>query len=462
MQNRREFLLSLAASSVLANAAPERKPNIVFLMADDLGYGDLGCYGQKQITTPNIDRLASEGMRFTQAYAGSTVCAPSRCSLMTGLHTGHSRVRGNASPEVPLQQEDTTVAEVMQRAGYRTAMFGKWGLGDAGTTGIPNLKGFDEFFGYHTQMQAHTYYPHQLWDNQRESVIPPNFGVAHRKYSQDLFAQRALDFLERNQKNPFFLYLPFTSPHANNELGRDTGNGMEVPDLNGYASKSWPAPEKGFAAMVSRLDSDVGRVLDKLRTLGLDQNTLVIFTSDNGPHNEGGHQARFFSSSGPLRGIKRDLYEGGIRVPFIARWPGQIQPNSTSEQVIAFWDFLPTAAALAGIQPPSGLDGVSFRSALFGKSLQERPILYWEFHEGGFNQAIRFGEWKAIRFGKDGPIELYRVTQDIGERNNLAASEPEKIEEATKLFAQARTENSRFPIHAGPAFSPDHKRAPQY
>jgi arylsulfatase A-like enzyme len=456
MIDRRHFLASLAATPFLKAASAAAKPNIIFILADDLGYGDLGCYGQQKIATPNIDRLASQGMRFTQAYAGSTVCAPSRCALMTGLHTGHTRVRGNLPREVALRPQDVTVAEVLKQSGYRTALFGKWGLGDAGTKGLPNLKGFDEFFGYHTQLQAHTYYPHQLWDNDREYVIPQNFGVAHRIYSQDLFAKHALDFLDRNKANPFFLYLAFTSPHADNELGRDTGNGMEVPSLGQYESKPWPAPEKGFAAMVSRLDRDVGSVLDRLSALGLDDNTLVIFASDNGPHREGVHDSKFFSSSGPLRGIKRDLYEGGIRVPFIARWKGHIKPGAVSEQVVAFWDFLPTAAAVAGAKAPQKLDGVSFLPALMGKPPAQRPHLYWEFHEGGFNQAVRFGDWKAIRFGQDGPVELYHLSDDPGEKHNLASAQPAKVEEAKALFAKSRVHSPLFPIHSGAATSPDH------
>lgn len=453
--NRRHFLTTLAAAPLAAQSAP---PNIVFILADDLGYGDLGCYGQERISTPNIDRLARSGTRFTQAYAGSTVCAPSRCALMTGLHSGHGRIRGNRHPEVPLQAEDHTVAELLRGAGYRTGLFGKWGLGFNGTAGIPNLKGFDEFFGYHTQQQAHTYFPHQLWDNQRDVTLAANFGTRSRQYAPDLFLDRALKFLDRSPGQPFFLYYASTIPHTNNELGRDTGNGMEVPDLGVYADKPWPPQERAFAAMISRLDTHVGRLAAKLHDLGAERNTLVIFTSDNGAHREGGHDSEFFHSHGALRGIKRDLYEGGIRVPFLASWPGHVPAGVVSDQVIAFWDFLPTAADLAGRPAPANTDGESFAPALQGRRQNRSRPLYWEFHEGGFNQAIRFGDWKAIRFGKDGPIELYNLKDDPSERTNLASSAPDRVAEARRLFATARTGSADFPVQPGPAHSPDRDR----
>ena len=456
MLTRREFPAALAASTAsLAQTATSRRPNIVFILADDLGYGDLSCYGQERLSTPNIDRIAKEGMRFTQAYAASTVCAPSRCGLMTGLHTGHCRVRGNRNPEVPLQPEDLTVAEALKKAGYRTGLFGKWGLGYTGTPGVPNKKGFDEFFGYHTQLQAHTYYPHNLYDNGNDFTIAGNFGTKSRRYAPDLIAERALKFIDSNRANPFFLYLASTIPHANNELGRDTGDGMEVPDYGEFASREWPSQEKGFAAMMARLDRDVGRVLDKLRETGVDNNTVVMFSSDNGPHQEGGHSDKFFKSSGPLRGIKRDLYEGGIRVPFLARWAGVTRPASVSDQPVAFWDVLPTLAEIGGGAPASALDGRSFVPALRGEQLRGERVFYWEFHEGGFNRAIRFGDWKAIQFGKDGPIELYDLKSDPGERRELAASKPEVIKAAREHFANSRTDSPYFPVQPGAARSPD-------
>ena len=461
MLNRRTFTSALAAVPLLAQQRPAaRRPNIVFIIADDLGYGDLSCYGQNQLSTLNIDRLAKEGMRFTQAYSGATVCAPSRCSLMSGLHGGHARIRGNRNPEIPLEAGDLTIAEALKKSGYRTGLFGKWGLGYTGTPGIPNKKGFDEFFGYHTQLQAHTYYPHQLYENGRDFTIAANWGTKARQYAPDLIADRALKFLDGDRDRPFFLYMPSTIPHANNELGRDTGDGMEIPDWGEFAKRDWPNPEKGFAAMMARLDRDVGRVLDKLRETGADQNTVVIFSSDNGPHQEGGHSAKFFNSSGPLRGIKRDLYEGGIRVPFLIRWPGVAAPGSTSEQPIAFWDMLPTLAEIGGGTVPRGLDGISVTPAVRGQALPEGRVFYWEFHEGGFNRAIRFGDWKAIQFGKDGPIELYNLKTDLAETTDVAAGHSDVIATARKHFAAARVESPQFPLQAGAANSPNRARLP--
>jgi arylsulfatase A-like enzyme len=449
---RRAFL-GAGAATMLAQEA--RRPNIVFILADDLGYGDLSCYGQERLATPNIDRLAKEGMRFTHAYAGSTVCAPSRCALMTGLHTGHCRVRGNRNPEVALQPGDLTIAESLKKAGYRTGLFGKWGLGYTGTTGVPNKKGFDEFFGYHTQVQAHTYYPHNLYDNGNDFTIAANFGTKSRRWAPDLIAERALKFIDANRANPFFMYFASTIPHANNELGRDTGDGMEVPDYGEFASRDWPSQEKGFAAMMARLDRDVGRLLDKLREIGAEENTVVMFSSDNGPHREGGHNDRFFKSSGPLRGIKRDLYDGGIRVPFLARWGGVTKAGSVSEQPVAFWDVLPTLAEIGGGAVRPGLDGRSFVPALRGERTAGEHVLYWEFHEGGFNRAVRFGDWKAIQFGKDGPIELYDLRNDAGERTDLAGSKADVVAKARELLVKSRTDSPDFPVQAGAARSPD-------
>ncbi len=444
---RREFAGSLAGAASAAQA-PRRKPNILFILADDLGYGDLGCYGQRLLPTPNLDRLAAEGTRFTQAYSGSTVCAPSRCALMTGLHTGHARVRGNA--RVPLEPSDRTVAALLKEAGYRTAIFGKWGLGNANTTGVPNLQGFEEWFGYLDQQHAHSYYPQQLWDNQRERIIAGNLG-ARREYSHDLFTDHALKFLDARRDDPFFLYLAYTIPHANNELGRDTGNGMEVPSDAPFTNKPWPAQERNFAAMVARLDADVGRILDRVKSLGLEKDTVIFFTSDNGPHREGGHDPDFFHSSGPLRGIKRDLYEGGIRVPMLARWPGHIPAGRVSDDIWAFWDFLPTAAELAGVRPPAGIDGISVLPALLGKPREPAPYLYWEFHERGFNQAARAGDWKAVRFGRSRPVELYNLRNDIGEKNDMAGKYPDVAARLTRILDTARTESKDFPVRERPA-----------
>lgn len=459
--NRRRFLGGMAAAlgagsrresfSLPGQAAARapRTPNIVFILADDLGYGDLGCYGQKQIATPNIDRLTAEGLRFTQAYAGSTVCAPSRCALMTGLHTGHAHIRGNAL--VPLRPQDTTVTELLKRAGYHTGIFGKWGLGEPGTTGVPNAKGFEEWYGYLNQQHAHNYYPESLWENDRQVFLTGNWPPARRQYSHDQFSTRALGFIERHRNERFFLYLAYTIPHANNELGNQTGNGMEVPSDAPYSDRDWPQVEKNFAAMVTRLDNDVGRFMGRLRDLGLDRDTIVFFTSDNGPHREGGHNPDFFHSSGPLRGIKRDLYEGGIRMPMIARWPGTIEAGRTSDDVWAFWDFLPTACELASIAAPAGLDGRSVVPSLLGRRLTPHEYLYWEFHEGGFTQALRMGDWKAVRKGTKAPIELYDLRGDLGEKNDVAAAHPDVVARISEILNTARTDSPEFPIRETPA-----------
>ena len=341
------------------------------------------------------------GMRFTQAYAGSTVCAPSRCCLMTGLHSGHAIIRGNRA-DLAIRPGDVTVTEILKGAGYRTGLFGKWSLGGLGSTGYPTRRGFDEWFGYFSQGHAHNYYPEHLLHNDTAVLLRGNSGTQRKDYAHDLFTERALGFLDRRSAQPFFLHLCYTIPHANNEMGRDTGDGMEVPDYGVYAGKPWPKQEKGFAAMITRMDRDIGRLLDRLKQTGQDGNTLVIFSSDNGPHREGGHDPAFFESSGPLRGIKRDLYEGGIRVPAMARWPGRIRAGQTSEYPWAFWDFLPTAAELAGARSPAGLDGISIAPVLLGKPQRRRPYFYWEFHEGGFQQAVRVDDWKGVRAGKIG------------------------------------------------------------
>jgi arylsulfatase A-like enzyme len=444
--SRRNFLAAAAAGAVALRAQTPGRPNILFILADDLGYGDLGCYGQQQIRTPNLDRLAAGGMRFTQAYAGATVCAPSRCALMTGLHTGHGYVRGNQN--LSLRPEDRTVAELLQRAGYRTALIGKWGLGEAYTSGTPNRKGFDEWFGYLNQTLAHTYYPTTLWDNEKEFLLRENFSSKRSGYSHDLFTARALSFLERQRAgSPFFLELAYTIPHANNEAGAQTGNGLEVPSDEPYSSRPWPPVEKNFAAMITRMDRDVGRVLDALRARGLERDTLVIFSSDNGPHREGGQNPEFFRSSGSLRGIKRDLYEGGIRVPAIASWPGVIQPGVTSDAQWAFWDFLPTAAELAGADAPRGIDGISIVPALRGRPLPAREYLYWEFHEGGFFQAVRMGNWKGVRNkSRSAPIELYDLASDIGEKLDVAAAHPDVVRRIAGIMTAARNESKEFPV----------------
>ncbi|TKJ39612.1 MAG: N-acetylgalactosamine-6-sulfatase [Planctomycetes bacterium B3_Pla] len=453
---------SAGVSSLLpgsATAGRSNGPNIIYVLADDLGYGDLGCYGQKTIKTPNIDKLAEEGMKFTDHYAGSTVCAPSRCCLMTGLHTGHALVRANGN--VPLRPSDVTVAELLKDAGYSTGIIGKWGLGEAGSTGIPNRQGFDYWFGYLNQRHAHNYYPTYLWRNEEKVPLKNEVnhviggrdrtpgGVATRRveYSHDLFAEEALGFVEQNKDRPFFLYLPFTIPHANNEAG---GKGMEVPSFGPYSDKEWPDPQKGHAAMITRMDSDVGRLMAKLKKLGLDENTLVMFSSDNGPHKEGGGDPAFFNASGPLKGYKRALYEGGIRVPMIARWPDRIKAGSVSDHISAFWDFLPTCCELVGVEAPDGIDGISMVPTLLGQSRRQKKheVLYWEFHEQGKKLAVRMGNWKGIRLNvakkPDGPIELYNLKDDIGEKNNLAGRHPEIAAKIAGHMKTARTPSEHW------------------
>jgi len=435
-----------------------RPPNILLIVADDLGYGDLGCYGQQKIRTPHLDQLAEEGIRFTNAYAGSTVCAPSRCALMTGLHTGHCRVRGNGgggSPRsnVPLAPNDICIAELLKKAGYATALIGKWGLGEAGSTGLPTRKGFDYFFGYLNQHHAHNYYPDFLWRNEEKVRIDnpqsavDNVAAQRRVYAPDLFREEALRFLTAHRDRPFFLYFATTVPHANNERTRATGEGNEVPDDAPYTHEDWPQAEKNKAAMITRLDADIGTILTHLRKLKLERNTLVIFTSDNGPHREGGNKPEFFRSSGPFRGIKRDLYEGGIRVPFIIRWPERIKPGTVTDHVTAFWDFLPTACDLAGVPVPSQLDGISLAPLLTGQGQQRtHEFLYWEFHEGGFRQAVRHGSWKAVRHAPNLPLELYDLQADPSETRNIAAQHPDIIMRIETYLKTARTDSKEFPI----------------
>ena len=440
-----------------------RRPNIVFVLADDLGYGDLGCYGQQKIKTPNLDKLAADGIKFTQCYAGSTVCAPSRCALMTGLHTGHCRTRGNGgagSPRgnVPLRPDDPCVAKALQAAGYATALIGKWGIGEAGSTGVPTRQGFDSFFGYLNQHHAHTYYPAFLWRNE-EKVPLPNVESATENvvekavaYTPDLFRDEAIKFIEANKARPFFLYFATTVPHANNEKTRATGEGNEVPSDAPYTNESWPQAEKNKAAMITRLDADVGQLLAKLKELGLEENTVVFFSSDNGPHKEGGNDPAFFHSSGPFRGIKRSLTDGGIRVPGIVRWAGVTKPGTVSDHVWAFWDVLPTACDLAGVPTPAGGDGVSLAPTITGRGTQKaHDFLYWEFHEGGFKQAVRHRNWKAIRPAPGQPLELYDVAADPGESKNVAAANPGVVKTIEEYLTTARTDSAEFPIRPAKA-----------
>ena len=377
---------------------------------------------------------------------------------MTGRHTGHAFVRGNTEVkpmgQIPLPAGETTVAEVLQRAGYRTALVGKWGLGGPDSEGHPNKKGFDHFFGYLCQRHAHNYFPEFLFRNGERVELegntvpgdrPDGAGMAVERgtWVPDLMIGEALSFIRQNKEKPFFLYFATTIPHANNEAGE---NGQEIPSDAPYSGENWPQNERNFAAMVSRLDGDVGKITALLKELGLEQDTLVFFTSDNGPHREGGHDSDFFDSNGPLRGTKRDLYEGGIRVPMIASRPGHIASGRESAYPWAFWDFLPTAAAIAGVEPPAGLDGISVLPELLGEPQPEHGPLYWEFHERGFAQAIRDGDWKAVRNGLNGPVELYNLREDLGETRDVAPENQEIVSRMEKLFAESRTESEQFPV----------------
>ena len=464
----------LGAALPPASPAAAGRPNIVFILADDLGYGDVGAYGQTKIRTPRLDRMAREGTRFTQFYAGSPVCAPSRSALMTGQHTGHTYIRGNKehpAGQEPLPDGVTTVADLLQRAGYATGIFGKWGLGGPDTEGIPSRHGFDEFFGYYDQRRAHFYYPEYLHRDGEKVALPnrvreeprsPGAGpaVVRGRYSHDAIAEEALAFLDRHRREPFFLYVPVTIPHAELQAPDDAyaayvKDGRSVFPETPFAEDHYGAqamPHATYAAMVSRLDRDVGRILDKLGELGLDRRTIVFFASDNGPSVEGGSDPKFFASSGPFRGIKRDVYEGGIRVPMIAWGPGRIPAGRTSDEVWVMWDVLPTLAALAGAKTPSGIDGISMVPALTGRGRQQpHGALYWEFYEQGSKQAVRMGRWKGVRQPMiTGKIEVYDLQTDPGETRDVAAGHPEVAARLARLLDAAHTPSALWKAPAEP------------
>jgi arylsulfatase A-like enzyme len=451
---RRGFLKTLGAG-IAAFATPgwlrassvvKPKPNIIFIMADDLGYGDLGCYGQKKILTRNVDHLAAEGMRFTQAYAGSTVCAPSRCSLMTGMHNGHNRVRDNIPHEIWLRPDDLTVAEVLKQAGYKTGGIGKWSLGNPGSWGIANYQGFDYWYGHLSQDQAHFYYPHYLWENDKV-VLLGNRGNKNESYTHDLFTEKALSFIEQHREDPFFLYLAYTIPHFS-DYPKDTPEHFIVPSDEPYTNKDWPQIAKNYAAMITRMDRDVGRIMKLLKKFGIDENTIVFFTSDNGPYKGSPIPIEFFDSNGVLRGGKRDVYEGGIRVPMIVRWPGKIAAGRVSNQVWAFWDFLPTAAELAGLPIPKGIDGISMLPVLLGRKQKSHDYLYWDYGHvrKTYKQAVRTGDWKAVRNGAGAQVELYNLKDDVGETKNVASKHPEVVSKIKGIMRAARTDSKDYPI----------------
>ena len=452
---RRDFLKSSVAAAAsalprIAMSAPSKsRPNIIYILADDLGYGDLGCYGQKLIETPNIDRIAAEGMKFTQHYSGSALCAPARCVLITGLHTGHCPIRNNRAlaheGNVPIPKSYVTLGEVMKKAGYATGAFGKWGLGFPGSQGDPVNRGFDHFFGYNCQRQAHSYYPPHLWRNKKKVML------GGKKYSHDLITEEVLGFIKKHKDEPFFAYVPYTIPHTK----------FQVPDLGEYKQTGWQSNHKIQAAMISRMDRDVGRVMALVKQLGLDERTLIIFTSDNGPHGGGGTLAKF-NAAGPLRAKKGSLYEGGIRVPMVARWPGRIKTKTTSDLISCFQDVMPTFAEIASATPPANIDGISFLPTLTGQGTQKKhEYLYWEL---GGRQAVRMGNWKAVRGaagrgkrrnkGKPadkparGGIELYDLAADLAESRDVAAANPAVVRKIAGIFRTARTPSKLFPNKA--------------
>ena len=445
-----------------------QKPNIIFILADDLGYGDVSCQGQTKFQTPNIDKLAAEGMTFTQHYSGSTVCSPSRSVLLTGQHTGHTPIRGNKRDgnkgNWPIAAEALTIAEILQENGYITGAFGKWGLGYPGSEGDPNKQGFDEFYGYNDQTLAHNYYPAFLNDNQDTVWLEDNFGTGEGTYAPIPIHEQALKFMEDNRDKPFFMYYPSVIPHAElfaPEEYMEKYRGKFLPEkeykgadeghprykIGGYGSQ--PESHAAFAAMVNLLDDQVGEILDKLKELGIDENTLVIFSSDNGPHLEGGADPDYFNSNGPFTGYKRDLYEGGIRMPMFVRWPEKIEAGSQTNHISAFWDFLPTAAEIAGAEAPENIDGISYLPTLLEENDQKQhDYLYWEFHEKNGRQAVRQGDWKLIRYDVFSPenttTELYNLANDISEENNVADEHPEITKNLLQIMEEARVPSEDF------------------
>jgi len=454
----------LAGGSLAAQqAAPEaRRPNLVLIVADDLGVGEVGCYGQKKIETPRIDALAREGLRFTQFYAGAPVCAPSRCALLTGLHGGHAWVRDNVEFEgegqLALPEGTITLPRLLQGAGYETFMTGKWGLGGPRTSGEPNLQGFDHWFGYYCQRQAQTFYPDHLWRDGARVELPGNApdGLSGTQYAHDLFLVEVERFLRGPHAKPFFLYLPFTLPHLalqpeEEDLAPYRGRFEEHAYGGEYGYVPHPTPRAAYAAMVTRLDRDVGRVLDLLAELGLEQDTLVLFTSDNGPTEVGGADPRFFASTGGLRGRKGSVYEGGLRVPFVARWKGRIAPGRESARLCAHYDLLPTLLDVAGVPVPGGLDGLSFAPELAGVRTKEHEFLLWEFHGYGGQQAIRLGRWKGVRRDlSEGPsaLELYDIEASARETRDLASEQPEVVARLLALLAREHTPSPHSPLPA--------------
>ncbi len=449
-------LISLTASLV---ASAAEKPNIIYILADDLGINDFGCYGQKIMKTPRIDQMAKEGMQFFNHYSGSTVCAPTRSCLMTGQHTGRTRIRGNSKAH--LKPEDVTVAEVLKKAGYATGCVGKWGLGEASSPGIPNQQGFDFFFGYLNQSRAHRFYPDYIWRNEKKEHYPNN-PTKRETYIHDSFTREGLNWIEKQSKTdePFFLYMAYTLSHVDLDVPDDSmepylktikeKGPYKNPNSPQKGYRSHPTPRACFAGMTSRLDRDVGKILDLVDKLGISKNTIIMFSSDNGPTPAGGADPDFFDGNGIYKGIKRDLYEGGIRVPLIARWPGKIKAASRSNHISAHWDLMATVSDLTDTSPADDHTGISFLPSLLGNGEQKsHDHLYWEFYERGGKQAIRKGDIKAVRLdriksGAKGPWEIYDLSSDPGEKTNLASKRPELQAVFNKLANEAATESTLF------------------
>ena len=462
------FIVLVGCNSEKSKKEEIKKTNIIYILADDLGYGDLSITGQQKFETPNIDKLAKDGMLFTQHYAGSTVCAPSRSALMTGQHTGHTFIRGNKEirPEgqYPMDASVVTVPEILKSAGYVTGAFGKWGLGFPGSEGDPNKQGFDVFYGYNCQRLGHNYYPYHLWDNQTKIILDGNSDRKTEVYAPEIIHEKAIDFLEKNKDTTFFMYYPSIIPHAElvapekfltkyrgkllpekEFIGIDDG---EEYKNGGYGSQK--ETHATFAAMVNLLDQQVGEIRKKIEDLGISNNTIIIFSSDNGPHVEGGADPEYFNSNGKFRGFKRDLYEGGIRVPMIAYWPNKIKANTTTNHMSTFWDFLPTVCDIVNVEAPKNIDGISFLPELLGKKQEEHTHLYWEFLERGGKQAVRIGDWKGIRLqmknNPNAPIELCNLTSDIGETKNVAAENPEMVKKIAEIMNKEHTFSEEFPF----------------
>ena len=454
------MLAALAAIAPSEASGPDRRPNIIFIMADDLGYGHLGCYGQTKIRTPHLDRMAAEGTRFTECYAGHCVCAPSRSVLMTGRHSGHTSVRVNGGG-APLLPQDVTVAEVLRDAGYATGIFGKWGLGDHDTTGVPYKQGFDEFYGYLHQVHAHFYYPWFLWRNDQRHVLSENVGERRGQYSHDLIAEEALGYLRRHKEGPFFLYVPLTIPHFELLVPDDS-----LAEYRGKFPEPWPYvdrrrhnadqphPRAALAAMITRMDRDVGRLLALVAELGIDRDTIVLFTSDNGGYRLGpADEPDFFGANGPLRGGKGEFYEGGLRVPMIVRWPGKVRAGAVDDFVWAFWDVMPTLAELAGAKAPSGIDGISVAPRLLGQAQPEASrFLYWETipqrgdaGAAAWSQAVRMGKWKGVRLKPKLPLGLYDLEKDVSEEHNVADDHPQIVQQIEDYLKTARTPPRAYP-----------------